>query len=408
MDDKNNCRKVTCVENEKGIPNDACKAKDGAETECVYEYLKSNPSLLAGIGSVMVVLLSTFINMCSYAYDCAMLRYWNVDLSYIKIDTPSRIQGTVAAVLFICIFFISQLALESLAKKANILGDYGIYLKHLRKISKKELAKNNRKAKKRRQGVTVDESLKTIAKNRESIILDRQSEYEETNRLMRKKGRGTIILLWFLLAISIYVWLVLREYSMGREHIDTYWAQPVAAMLVSIIVILLTYATNRSPRKNRKSKKKKAQSDYEIGLIESVPSSNIPSSSLQQFVGKNFRFTDATFIRTIQKLSLVTVLLVFFMVLFFIVWGISDAHNQTSLMVTTRDETQYAVIYNNGDVAVLVRCEKEEDKDQGKDVYKIDVSKQMVVSVENLEYEVVGSISVRKGPLNNESTDKAE
>ena len=77
-------------------------------------------------------------------------------------------------------------------------------------------------------------------------------------------------------------------------------------------------------------------------------------------------------------------------------------------MVTTRDETQYAVVYNNGDVAVLVRCEKDESKDGEKVIYKVDVSKQMVVSVENLEYEVVGSISVHKDSLNDGSTDKAE
>ena len=62
-------------------------------------------------------------------------------------------------------------------------------------------------------------------------------------------------------------------------------------------------------------------------------------------------------------------------------------------MITSADEVEYAIIYNNGDNAIVARCREADN------VLTIDSSCQKVVSIEGLEYDIRQYEKVERGSI---------
>lgn len=101
------------------------------ESYRIYTFFKEKPELLAGLGSVIAVALSSALSFFSFVSEKAIVRYWNVDPVYINISRPERLYSTVISFVVICIVFAIFSAIVSIAEKSRQISLIKRYLRRL-------------------------------------------------------------------------------------------------------------------------------------------------------------------------------------------------------------------------------------------------------------------------------------
>lgn len=345
----------------------------------IYGFLKKNPGLLAGVGSALVLVLSAMVNFCSYAYEAAMLQYWNVDLVYMNISLPSRVNGTIATLLFVFAFVACILILDMLTRNIRPLRMKAAYLHGLKKSIKRDTRRVRRemlKSRFLRKSCNADIGAKFNAK--ENQISNISKEIRLNKKHVDHQMRKSIILLWFLLFMSIYIWVSLGDISLNRNVLITICSSAV----VSIIVFVPLCRQNYLSRSEKRREREKACEDYiNDSIQEDIPQFNSPRKKILsgQF---EIRFSDKAFIRMIERTATILVFYLFALVIIFQCFGYMKAVDQKQFMIVTENSIEYAVIHNNGETAVLA-----EIREQGNNCV-IDRNCQQVVSAEGLVFEI--------------------
>ena len=83
------------------------------------------------------------------------------------------------------------------------------------------------------------------------------------------------------------------------------------------------------------------------------------------------------------------------MTLAFDYFGTNKAEAQLQFMIITQADADYAILYNNGEHAILARC----SQNKSDNTITIDPSFQQVISIEGIKYEIVSFESVYKDEL---------
>lgn len=366
---------------------------ENQESYKIYDFFKKNPGLLAGVGSLLVVVLSATINFCSYAYDSAILNYWNVDPVYMDISLPSRIHGTVVSIAFVSIYVYCILVLEDLGKKGASVKNFRIYLKQLCKQNWKEFRRiilKEIKAKVLRKA--EDYSLeRSIASNREIVIKSRKNEFKKQCAGIRKQIRKSVGLLWFLLAVSFYVWISLGNATFWEDYVGMQIVLIVVSVAISAIFIFAFYFMHKRSFVAKKHQHECAKNDYEYGSIGHIFSSDKRIHTALWSGNVNFRISDKELFRRLCSFFQTVGALILALILIFQSLGYYTALQKHSFMVVSEIDKQYVVLYNNGETAILARYEENDNI--------IDTGKQKVVSVENLEFAIKDCGDVVKGTI---------
>ena len=190
--------------------------------------------------------------------------------------------------------------------------------------------------------------------------------------------RRIIVVLWFFLLVSIYVWVSMGDISFSGNTLTMI----VSSAVMSIAVLAPLCRQNRLSLADKRREREKASEDYGNDRIqEDIPQF---ASPLQKVLSGQlkFQFSDGAFIRMLYRIAIIVVFYLFALVLIFQCFGYMKAYQQKQFMIVKGNNVDYAVIYNNGEDAILA-----EVRAQGNNCV-IDIESQRVVSTEGLVFEI--------------------
>lgn len=360
------------------------------KTYKIYEYIKRNPGVFAGSGAVIITAFSALLKFCSFLCECSILKYWNIDPVYINLDNASRLYGTIAAFIFVSVTFVYIFGIDMLVEKNLPVRRKVLYLKRIKWEYRKEVFKKNlykiwswclRR--------NYDRALDNHSTNAKGSIAQLEESLKQQRRLLNKEIIRHLFLFDFILSLSVWIWIC-TEMSAYSESILMLL---VASGLVSTMLTAAIYLISRDAFVDKKKIKDEAVRQYEVLEIETdVPQITFP---LKRILSGNYSIKQSD--RQIKRLIAGGLVLLLFVVaslfVVFQVFGYYKAVDQDQFMITDVDGVQYAMIYNNGDYAIIAPCRESEK------ILTIDASFQIAVSIEGLEYEIRDYWQVKQGPI---------
>lgn len=345
----------------------------------IYTYLKNNPGLFAGSGAVIIAILSALISLCSYLFENAYLRYWKIDPVYIDLDSASRLYSTIVSFAFLGVSLLIFSLLESIANKYAPLKEKGIYLRTLKEIHSKQLLKHH--VKKRFRFLPCN--TKPIDGHTDSagIAIDKlESSFTDAEKPVRKQIRGFLIFLGFFMFLFSCIWTSVHVQEVnGSILILTF-----GSLLLSVIIITVGWWIPISTMVHKDTVKDSALCDYNALTIKAdVPVITFPLKSL--FSGEyKHKIPDQRIKDFLVSCILFLAIIIPCVIFTFLVLGNQQANNQTEFMLISQDNIEYAIIYNNGEYAILAPyCHNKSDN-----TITIDSSVQQVISIEGMKYTI--------------------
>lgn len=352
----------------------------------IYDYFKEHPSLFITTISIFAAVISVLLNLIAFLNANAYLVYFNVDSIFYK-QSNLFIYFFAMVLIFLVVIIIFQ---------AFISKTFESYLSHkrmslLHKYALKEIKKQEKEIKRRHKEVkrylakqskisidnaNLTEDEKVLEKAKENL-----KKTHEKYTKVRKTTRMTRIACRLLVGISCFItWIMLIVvYALMLSFVTYDWkGNALSALLFSTVYVLVCAIENWfltcAIRIKRKEIKADAEMDAESKLEKYGNLDEFPISAL--FSG-NIRsiFHNSNFKRTILAVAFCLVVLMFSSVYI----GSKSASNQKSFFVVDIDNQTYAMIYNNGENAIL---EKAEMTDDG---IVIDINHQKVISSQNVD-----------------------
>ena len=362
----------------------------------IYTFFKEKPELLVGLGSVIAVALSTVLSFFSFVSEKAIVRYWDVDPVYINISTPERLYGTVICFVVICIVFAIFGAIVSIAEKSRPISQIKRYRRRLKRLCRWHAFKKSIKEATREIFPSISAKIKyEFSKSRKGKIELLSKNLRNT--FIRRLAQHIVHILFFeaLLILVIAVWV----YTGFRTGHKTILESISVAVIFSTIMIAMMYFAAYFSVGSYKSERELARNDYVNNQINTdVPDIELPLKVL--FDGKyslDLKMEDQKVKGLFWRAVILVVILLSVMTLTFERLGYSAAEMQDEFWVQNNSGIEYAVVYNNGEIAVLARIEKKED------TAVIDTSKQKIVAVEDLELGTKWRGTAELGPIEDKS-----
>lgn len=358
---------------------EAGEMNEQEETYKIYEYLKKNPGVFAVSGAAIITALSYLISFCSYLFESAKLNYWNIDPIYINPYAASRLYGTIASFIFLCLLFVVFSVNEMLAEKSAPVMQKEFYYKKIKKEYQKEvtmqillrlLPRCFRTSSDKTQGNHSANARKTI-ENLKKRVLEQKKE-------MNRQIRAQQLLVVFLLSLSIFIWICI----VVNVSPVPFFVKLVVSVAASILLTTLMFKTAQNAFIDKKNIKKEAVQQYNALEIKAdVPQAVFP---LKKILSGDYslKHPDRKIKRATANFLIIIVFVVTALLICFLFWGSQNAKEQTQFLITSVDGGDYAIIYNNGENAILVRCE------EAGNTLTIDSSYQKVVSIEGLDYSI--------------------
>ena len=381
-----------------------CKKTDTEDTAKeqedyrIYTFFKEKPELLAGLGSVIAIALSAVLSFFSFVSEKAIVRYWNVDPVYININTPERLYGTVISFFLICVILAIFCAILSIGEKSGTISRIKRYRRRLWFISCREFLK--KKIKQVTQKICPPISVKikyefTKARSHDIKSLSKNLR----NSSIQRFGQHFVHVLFFevLLTLVVSVWM---DTAFTIDHYRIRLSLLVSACFSAILICIMYWAACLSAI-NRKAERELAENDYKQDVINTdVPNVKFPLKEL--FDGEyslNLKLKDQT-IKALFWLGIVIIVsLLLLLTIVFSLFGSQRAEEQNKFWIYSDAGNEYAVVYNNGEIAALARIDME------KEPAIIDTSKQKIVAVENLEVVTQWRGAVELGTIVDEPVD---
>lgn len=345
----------------------------------IYEYLKKNPGLFAGLGTVFIAAFSALISFCSYICESASLKYWGIDPVYVSLSTASRVYGTIASLIFIFVYVMLFLEFDVLAEKSAGIRKKVVYLKKLNEEYRKEVNKA-RHGKKRLWNLRICKSSASEdhANQARSAIEQLKSNVKSAKKEMNKQIIARLFLLYIVFFPSMCI-----LFCVELAHYQGMAILPViAAAIGSFVLIITQYAVSKNTFTDKKGARKEAVCEYAALKIQTdVPKALFPSKKILSGDYK-IKQTDQKIKRCLPLCLLFVALVIATLLIVFYFLGYNEAKDRTQFMITSQSGMEYAVLYNNGNHVVIARCS------ESGQTLTIDTSSQKVISVEGIAYDI--------------------
>jgi heme/copper-type cytochrome/quinol oxidase subunit 2 len=206
---------------------------------------------------------------------------------------------------------------------------------------------------------------------------------------------GHVLFFEVLLTLVIAVWV----YTGFRTGHNTIIESIVVAAIFSTIMIAMMYFTAYFSVGSYKAERKLARNNYENNKIKTdVPDVELPLKIL--FDGTysfNLKIEDRIIKGLLWRIVILVVIFLSVITFTFDRLGHSTAEMKDEFWIQNNSGIEYAVVYNNGEIAALARIEIEEE------IAVIDTSKQKIVAVEDLEWGTQWCGKVELGTIEDES-----
>lgn len=362
----------------------------------IYTFFKDKPELLAGLGSVIAVAFSAVLSFFSFVSEKAIVRYWNVDPVYINISTPERLYGTVICFVVICIVFAIFSAIVSIAEKSRPISQIKRYRRRLKRLCRWQALKKSTKEATQKICPSISAKIQyEFTKSRKCKIKLLSKNLRDTFLRRYAQHIGHVLFFEVLLTLVIAVW-VYAGFTTGYK---TIFESINVAVIFSTIMIAMMYFAAYFSVGSYKSERDLAHNDYKNNQINTeVPDIELPLKVL--FDGKyslNLKMEDRKIKGLFWRLLLLVVILLSAMTITFERLGYSAGETQDEFWVQNNYGIEYAVVYNNGEIAVMARIDRKEE------TAVIDTSQQKIVAVEDLELGTQWRGIVELGAIADES-----
>ena len=207
----------------------------------IFEQLEKNPGVFAGFGAAIVAILSALLKFCSYLYECAILKYWNIDPVYIDLDTASRAYGTIAAFIFVCVMFVFCFVIDMLVEKSMPVWRKEFYLKRIKWEFRKEVSKNTlNKVAAWCLRKTCDRSLDNHVTNAKKSIDKLEKSLKEQKKMLNKQVIRHLFLVDIVLSLSIWIWVCVEMTDSSVSILMLLLASVLASILLTMGMYLAT------------------------------------------------------------------------------------------------------------------------------------------------------------------------
>lgn len=361
----------------------------------IYNFLKEKPELLVGVGSAFLAVSAALLAFCIYISEQAIVRYWNVDTVYINISTPEKIYSTAVSFVWMFLILLIFSVIMSVAEQSKQISYIKKYNRYLHWRCKWELLKlrTGKVLQKVCPSISAKIQYDYSSTKTDKIELLKQN-IRSSNSRRCKQNMEQVILFEGLLTSVFIVWIntVLenRFTSLGEVFF--------AAVIISAIMIGLMYFVGYLSAPGFKKVRELANNDYKKGNINlDVPEGKFPFIRLLK--GEytlNFRMSDQRIKKSLWSVVALAVILLLIVTLFFSMVGRNNAEKQDEFWIVDCSGNNYAVVYNNGEIAVLARSKIEDGN------IVIDTSQQKIMAVENLDNVTQWHGSVKLDPIEDE------
>lgn len=352
----------------------------------IYDYFKEHPSFCITIISIFAAVISVLLNLIAFLNANTYLTYFNVDSIFYKQSNLFIYFFAMVLIFFVVIIvfqaFISK-TFESYLSHKRFLLLHKYALKGIKK-DEKEFKRRHKKAKhdlaKKSKKLMQNDSLAETEKLLEEAKSDLKKTHKEYIEV-RKTTLMTRFVCRLLVAISCLItWIMLIIIYALMLSFVTYdlKGNALSALLFSTIYVLVCAIENWFLTCVIRIKRKEIKADIEIDAKSRLEKyGNLDEFPIGALFSGNIRsiFNNSNFKRIILAVVLCLVILMFSSVYI----GSKSASNQKSFFVVDIDNQTYAMIYNNGENAIL---EKAEMTDDG---IVIDINHQKVISSQNVD-----------------------
>lgn len=212
---------------------------------------------------------------------------------------------------------------------------------------------------------------------------------------MNKQVIRHLLLVDIVLSLSVCIWVCVEMTNSSGSIL----MMLLSSVLASTVLTAGMYVTTRYTFVDKKKIKDEAVCQYKALMIETdVPQISFPLKKLLSG-DYSIKQPDRKIKRATAGGLVLTLFVVVALLVLFQVFGYQKAEGQTQFMITSADGIEYAIIYNNGDNAIIARCTESDN------VLTIDSSFQKVISIEGLEYDIRQYENVEPGPITTEKDE---
>lgn len=345
----------------------------------IYEYLKKNPGVFAGTGAAFIAILSALLTFCSYMYEKAVLKYWNIDPIHISISSANRLYETIAAFVFISTLLLIVFAIDILAEQTSAMRRKELYLKSVKTKHWREMLKLHLQ---KIISCPLCKTKSNISRAHTNEAKEAIKQLESNIAKAKKEIRQQIVRYSFLLSVVLAASMCIFLCIGTAQTSNSIAISMTLSVIASPILVGALYLSARNAFPDKKDIREKAIREYmEQNIQSDVPAAAFP---LKKILSGEYSIKqpDYKIKRALPSCLLLTVIVVAVLILSFYFLGHKHAKSCTQFMITTQNGIEYAVIYNSGDNVIVSPCQA------SKNVLVIDSSFQKVISLEGLEYEV--------------------
>lgn len=381
------------------------ESADGKDKHSIYNYFKDHPSVLIAAVSALVAVLTVALNYINFVNINAYLSFFEIEYTG-AVTTPQIRYFFAIAAGFLVVLVISQSFISRTFEAYTPYKRRFLLCKYAKRSAKKKIKEVQRIYKEYK---TQTESYSKAEQDEiEHNCQDAQEAFEKlTYHYKKMKKRRKMYQL--LIGISCFItWLLMFLVSllMFAVVIPQITQAMLFAALASLLYTGVAATVNWGLYCVIQIKRKQIKQDVEKDESEQVLSyDEFPTIPITTAVNFDIR---KALTNTTWKLAMITTVAVLLSSTFMSsTLGTKTAETKNAFFIITREDVDYAVIYTDGDTAILEKATIQDDQ------ITIDTSDQMMISLSGVPmkkqvFEEVNLIPLKKSIKKEETvTDPA-
>ena len=322
--------KIKMQENKKEIKN----------KYSIYDYLMENPSVLLAVISAGIAIVSFFAKLATLISSRKVLNFWEFDSAYATFGNDSIVYTVIFAIIFSLLTSLSSLlfcyTIEAYVprKRCHLMAKY---------IIKNKTVKETKKQAKQKKLIKQEKKLlETVKELKEST--------KESRIIAFKELFFNLFFVFVFTFFNSLLFAVIMEDTKSNINI---WIIVTAFLLAQFLVLLLLKIFIENSMLKRKELKENCNdADFIIKTYEEINSKEYPFN----YIFKNGFHSVLSNSNIISACAMILVSCFVLCCMFY--FTKSDYINiSNTFQITTINDTQYVIVYNNDDQYFLEEIE---------------------------------------------------
>ena len=367
----------------------------------VFEYLKKQPALLTAVVSAVVIVVAFVMNLSVYSRTYRYLVYWGFSSDCISVSATNRVYVLVVMFIYALIQMGIQLFLD---KTFTVYADYRsltLCLGQMHKLRRKRMRRSRRRIWNIKIKLflikIINKTNKNIYENFNNEIIKITNEnrdfYAEEKRIKKEihnlrvlSIRSLVPSLLLVMLVAYITILILTSFT-GLRFGVTFILAGVFVTYILGLIFLLSYFEKIRPIKRKIRKVKNECDKLDAIMLE------LDEEKKREYPIIEMSTQDPLHWVTNMNLLRMLFYVVFACLFVFLLSTFSahiDTYNKKEFQITVLDEQEYVIIYRDENTYYM-----NEAIVNGTNI-AIDTTKQRIVNLEDISYEVIEFSEVSK------------